>query len=130
MRQAKMILYRFQARSMEEAHLVAFGLHQLDSCVDTLVSFSCSVEAYFEVQSTESLRNTLPEGCRVIPTPAYWPGDLTILQWPFPGAHQYDQVRIAHLSYLRGYGYRYFIIDQHTQAGGWIDAPGLEPITS
>jgi hypothetical protein len=130
MRQRKMILYRFAARSAEEAQSVAFGLTQLEGCVDTLVSASCLVEAYFEVESTESLRNVLPDGCYVIPTPDYWPGDLAVLQWPFPGAHQYNQVRVAHLCYLRSYGYRYFIIDQHTQASGWIDAQGLEQIAS
>jgi hypothetical protein len=128
MRQAKIMLYRFQARSMEEAQLVSAGLLQLEGCIDVLVSASCSVEAYFAVEGTESMRLVLPDGCRIVPTPNYWPGDLAILDWPFPRAAQGNQVRILHLCYIRGYGYRYVIVDQYTQASGWIDAQGLKPI--
>lgn len=128
MRQTKIMQYRFQARSTEEAQQVAAGLLLLEGCIDTMVSASCSVDAYFEIEGTENMRHVLPNGCRIVPTPEYWPGDLALLHWPFPHAVQGNQVHILHLSYIRGYGYRYVIIDQSTQASGWIDAEGLKPI--
>lgn len=120
MKTCKTFQYSIHFPPEQEAANIVSQLISQKGCIDAWQA-TFSIEAYFATTN----RSALPNGSRLVPTPAYFPGEAVTLLWYFPGVVSYSQVRIIHLSYLPGYGYRYYVGDERTGAGGWIDEEGL-----
>lgn len=61
----KVIQYRYQAHSQEEALQVVEALRPLETCLDAR-AFGWAVAAHFEIKQ-EIAADALPEGCYIVP---------------------------------------------------------------
>ena len=133
----KLTLHRIWFMTNHEAEQAVERFRLLEDCIDTWAGGD-GVAVYTRrtvkwamlrslmEDSSSRLPPTYLRPC-VIPSPDYVPGALVRLLWYFPGAVAGHTVRVLHLSYS-GNEYRYQVMDLETNAVGWIDAAGLEPL--
>lgn len=119
-KKSQMVRLQVRAITTEEAQQLKTALLFQEGCIDVFIDASNNVEAYFEASGlTQAM---LPQGCTLFRAPVFRPGDRGVFEHSIPGGVcSGDPLQVLHLTYVRGLGYRYQVIDERTQAQVWMD---------